>query len=376
MPGPAVIDLFSGFGGLTAGFLSQGFDLEAAVDADSVALGILGGNAAATRAQLRCVTLRAKDDWTAKAQQPPPRKSLHLHATSPCQSHSHAKRYRDAHAREEGLAMFRHAIETPLRRGDRSFTLEQVAHQSAIDLAQAFANAFPERVAYTVLDASDLGSPSSRRRLIVGDPQTIKALKEEPTVKVSVRAALERYRLEPPATAKWVGVNRGAHADVGKHRSLEDCAPTVVASHPLNWFDADGASVRCLRPAESAALMGFSKRWKLPRKQRDAQRAVGNAIPVALSKAMARSVRASMGEEAQPAEPISQAALDAVAAPAAAAAAPETAAAPGSAAAEARAVVEELNAISRQVGTLVERATKLARKLDRNQQGDAPGAGC
>ena len=60
MAGPAVIDLFSGFGGLTAGFLSQGFDLEAAVDADSVALGILGGNASATRAQLRCVTLRAK----------------------------------------------------------------------------------------------------------------------------------------------------------------------------------------------------------------------------------------------------------------------------------------------------------------------------
>ena len=83
-----------------------------------------------------------------------------------------------------------------------------------------------------------------------------------------------------------------------------------------------------------------------------------------------------MEKEAQPEEPISQAALDAVVTSAAPPAAPAAAAAPASAAAEARAVVQEIKTLSNQLVSLVERATKLARTLDRNQQGDAPGAGC
>jgi len=316
---PALVDLFAGVGGITAGFLREGFELAKAVDADRGALSLLGSNAGATREQLQCATLHANRDWTANAQLPAPRKGLHVHSSTPCQLMSRARQTSDAAQLAEGLALFRTALELPLRRGDATWTLEQVPNKQAVELVEAFAAALPSRVAYTVLDAADLGSPSARKRLIVGDPKTIQALKNEPARRTSIQEAFEAYGgLHVPNGAVAVGVGRGAKVD-SKRRSLADTAPTVCASHPLTWYNAECESRGVLTPRHSAALMQFAKGWRLPSKQREAQRAVGNAVPVGLSRAMARAARAAAGE---PVSPIPQATLDGITAAAPAPAPP------------------------------------------------------
>ena len=70
-----------------------------------------------------------------------------------------------------------------------------------------------------------------------------------------------------------------------------------------------GATVRCLTVAESAALMGFPPDWKLPLGSRAGLRAVGNAVPPPLAKAvMACAVAAARSapppaQEPAPPEP-------------------------------------------------------------------------
>jgi len=319
----ALVDLFAGVGGITAGFLREGFELEKAVDADRGALSLLGSNAGATREHLQCTTLHANQDWTANAQLPAPRKGLHVHSSTPCQLMSRARQTSDAAELAEGLALFRTALELPLRRGDATWSLEQVPHRHAIELVEAFAAALPSRVAFTVLDAADLGSPSARKRLIVGDPKTTQALKNEPARRTSIHEAFDSYGgLHVPNGAVAIGVGRGVKV-ASKRRSLADTAPTVCASHPLTWFGAEGDSRGVLTPRHSAALMQFAKGWRLPSRQREAQRAVGNAVPISLSRAMARAARAAAGE---PLAPIPQTTLAAIAVvPAAPTAAPTAA---------------------------------------------------
>ena len=66
----------------------------------------------------------------------------------------------------------------------------------------------------------------------------------------------------------------------------------------------------CLSWRHSAALMGFPRDWNFPRTSRAAQRAVGNAIPPPLAKAMMEAAIKSHGEMMP--SPILQEALDAV----------------------------------------------------------------
>ena len=69
-------------------------------------------------------------------------------------------------------------------------------------------------------------------------------------------------------------------------RNVETQSFTVCAGHALTWCDTAGKTVRCMTARESAILMGFPSTWALPHGSRAAQRAVGNAMCVALSKAI------------------------------------------------------------------------------------------
>ena len=307
-----VVDLFCGIGGLSSGFLREGGRVACAVDEDGGVLGLLGSNAGLGRDALRCVQLKAGDDWSQTAQLPPPRDGLHIHASSPCQSLSIAKSGGDEQA---GIALFRAALELPLARGDQTWTVEQVPHRKVVALVEAFAAAFPTRVAFAVLDAADFGCPSARRRLIAGDPGTMRAMLEHPARRTSIRDALRASGLAAPEGAVAVGVSRGQEKS-SKRRRLSDVAPCVTASHPHTWYDAQGGSLGCLSAEHSAALMGFDVAWALPKNRRAAQRAVGNAIPVPLAAAMARAARRSAKEATEGvAAAIDRARLAAVGAP-------------------------------------------------------------
>tara|TARA_B100000767_G_scaffold3994_1_gene3773 strand:+ start:287 stop:1387 length:1101 start_codon:yes stop_codon:yes gene_type:complete len=295
-----VIDLFSGIGGLTAGFAAEGIGLEVAVDSEPRVLAQLGKNAACGASALRCATLRSDDaDWTTTTRLPAPRRGLHYHASSPCTLLSHARSIveDDGAAQKEGLALFRAALEAPLLRGDATYTLEQVPNRHAVALVVAFEAAFPDRVAHAVLDAADLGCPSSRKRLIVGDVATIRALVRQPRSRASIDAAFRANGLAVPAGTVSVSVSRGAKVvAAGKRRCLTDIAPTICASTPLIFTDQEGKSLGCLSPRHSAALMGFGREWQLPTNSREAQRAVGNAIPIPLSRCMARAVKVALAQ--------------------------------------------------------------------------------
>ena len=81
-------------------------------------------------------------------------------------------------------------------------------------------------------------------------------------------------------------------------RNVETQSFTVCAGHALTWCDTVGKTVRVMTARESAILMGFPSTWALPHGARQSQRAVGNAICVALSKAIMRAAIAVQNGDA------------------------------------------------------------------------------
>ena len=84
-------------------------------------------------------------------------------------------------------------------------------------------------------------------------------------------------------------------------RSTQQPAFTVTASHPLIWCTRAGVTVRCLTVVESAAIMGFPPDWALPSGSRAGLRAVGNAVPPPLAKAVMLACAAKAAAAAPPA---------------------------------------------------------------------------
>jgi hypothetical protein len=102
-----------------------------------------------------------------------------------------------------------------------------------------------------------------------------------------VREAFANQGLEVPATHfKNQTRNRDGTPCV---RSVEDQSFTVCASHALTWCDREGKTHKVMTARESAVLMGFGSGWRLPKGSRNAQRAVGNALCVAMSKAIVQA---------------------------------------------------------------------------------------
>ena len=88
-------------------------------------------------------------------------------------------------------------------------------------------------------------------------------------------------------------------------RPVETQSFTVCAGHALTWCDAGGSTVRVMTARDSATLMGFPEKWALPKGSRAAQRAVGNAMCITLSKAIVLSaVAIQNGEASVPGEAV------------------------------------------------------------------------
>ena len=102
--------------------------------------------------------------------------------------------------------------------------------------------------------------------------------------RVSVAEALAAAGL--PLPSEYIKSNTSNRDGTPCMRSTQQPAFTVTASHPLIWCTRAGATVRCLTVAESAALMGFPPDWKLPLGSRAGLRAVGNAVPPPLARAV------------------------------------------------------------------------------------------
>ena len=274
-----VVDLFAGLGGMTCGAIEAGAEVVLAVDSDPTPLKVLGANAPQTT-----IIVATLGEGRDEVSLPPAAPDLHVHLSTPCTEISVARRGTSADT-TGGLQMIRWAVSFALDRNEHSWSLENVPTKATRALMAELVAANPKRVAFGVFDSADFGAPQSRRRLIAGPPKVIRMLHGIPYARrVSVRDAFNRAGKELPA-AYCKNQTRSQNGRPTM-RGVETQSFTVCAGHALTWCDADGKTVSVMTARDSAILMGFPLTYTLPKGSRAAQRAVGNAMCVALSKAI------------------------------------------------------------------------------------------
>ena len=290
--GLRVIDLYCGLGGFSAGAIEAGAEVTLGVDCDSVPLKLWAANVSGGSAKL--VTLGGDDD--ALTVLPSPSRELHVHASPPCTDFSLA---RSGSGGQDGDRLLRWTLDLVLKRGDYSWSLENVSTPQTRAVLNEYVARFPKLVAFTTLDAAEFGAAQTRIRLIAAPPKLIQLLLEMPSARrVSVRDAFETFGAELPSTHfKNQTRNRNGTACV---RSVEEQSFTVCASHALTWCNREGQTHRVMTARESAVLMGFGSEWRLPQGSRKAQRAVGNALCVAMSRAIVRAAICTRADASAP----------------------------------------------------------------------------
>lgn len=279
-----VVDLFSGLGGFSAGAIAAGAEVILGVDHDPVPLKLWSANVSGGRAVIS--SLGPSGDAVSL---PPPSPHLHVHASTPCTDLSPA-RGRSATPADvaSGVCMLRWALDLVIERGDYSWSLENVSTPKTREVLADYAARFPEKVAFATLDAADFGSPQTRIRLIAGQPALVKLLQEMPSSRrVSVREAFAAHGLEVPAPY-LKNQTRGRDGEPCR-RSVEEQSFTICASHALTWATRGGETVKTMSARDSAVLMGFDAAWRLPKGSRAAQKAVGNAMCVPMSRAIVQA---------------------------------------------------------------------------------------
>lgn len=283
-----VIDAFCGAGGWSAGAAAARCTPVLGIDCDETPLKHWASNCGPAGGRAVCATIGTADvPW------PAPEPDVHVHLSPPCTSLSQARAGgAPAESVAAALDAVRWCVQLVLDKGYTSWSLENVSTPAVVACVAALAREHPDRVAHLTLDAADYGVPSNRVRLIASTPAVIKALKEQPVVRVSVGDAFAAAGLALPA--QFLKSNTTSRDGAPCVRSTQQPAFTVTASHPLIWCDRAGATVRCLTVAESAVLMGFPPGWKLPSGSRAGMRAVGNSVPPPLAMAvMACAARAA-----------------------------------------------------------------------------------
>lgn len=292
-----VVDAFCGAGGWSAGAIAAGCMPVLGIDSDAAPLKLWATNCTPAGRAV-CATI-GKDtiEWPEAAP------DVHVHLSPPCTSLSKARAgSAPASSVAAALDAVRWCVQLVLDKGYASWSMENVATPAVVACVAELARQHPDHVAHLTLDAADYGVGSNRVRLIASTPAVIRALKEMPVQRVSVADALAAAAL--PLPADYIKSNTSNRNGTPCMRSTQQPAFTVTASHPLIWCTRAGATVRCLSVAESAALLGFPPDWKLPLGSRAGLRAVGNAVPPPLARAvMACATKAAAAESPAPPAP-------------------------------------------------------------------------
>ena len=163
-----VVDLFAGLGGFSAGALAAGAEVILGVDHDPVPLKLWSANVPGGRAVLTSLGSSSGDAVSL----PPPSPHLHVHASTPCTDLSPA-RGRSATLADvaSGVCMLRWALDLVLKRGDHSWSLENVSTPKTREVLADYAARFPKKVAFAMLGTQKLLEvfilrPGHRHRLL------------------------------------------------------------------------------------------------------------------------------------------------------------------------------------------------------------------
>ena len=273
-----VLDVFCGVGGFSAGAIAAGATVIAGIDQDSVPLKAWCAN---TGGQAHRISIGVDEfEW------PPPRSNLHVHLSPPCTEISRARVVpATVEAKRRALDTLRWCVHLAIRKKYPSWSIETVATVDTKHTLAALQKEYgSELVSFTVLDAADFSTPSSRVRLIAAPYAIVKNLEEQPVSRISVRQAFAQAGV--PLPAEFIRCSTKKRDGTGCIRSVDLPSYTVTASHPLTFCNRNGSTVRCLKVFESAILMGLGAGWKLPTGSRKGTCAIGNMVPVGLARAI------------------------------------------------------------------------------------------
>lgn len=283
-----IVDVFCGVGGFSAGARDLGVPV-LGIDNDDLMLRLWAAN---TKGRGNLAEL-----WGETVDWPIWNDRQHVHLSPPCTALSKAQRDKATVAR--GIECLQRSLEFLRYHHPSSWSLETVATPVVQSCLRSFRDAHPEfDMTWAILDASDFGLPSTRVRLIAGPARLIRTLRETPVTRVSVQRAFASAGIDA-LPAQYVKNNSMSQTKEGVRRpcirSVHQPCHTQTASHPLTWCTADGTTVRCLTVRETAIIMGFPSDWILPTSTRAAIRAIGNAVPPPLSRAIITAAAQLLG---------------------------------------------------------------------------------
>ena len=277
-------------GGFSAGALIANHEVVLGIDNCPEALKCFAAN---TESEARCLTLPCDVDW-------PVGDDLHVHFSPPCTALSRARAGQaSVEEVDGGLGHLKWALRTIVKEQFSSFSIETVSVPATRALMSEFKEKNPDTFSFDTFECADFGVPQTRKRIICGPPQLIKRLQSAPTTqRVSVREVFSSEELPAKFLKNTTSCPLGAGARCV--RSYEQPSFTVCGARSLSWCDSNGATVRCMRPRELAALQTFPRWWRLPTRSRAAILAVGNAVPAEMAASVIRAAAAEAAIVVQP----------------------------------------------------------------------------
>ena len=275
-----LLDLFSGFGGVSVAAQASGLQIVEGVDADAHAAAAFAQNFPLARAKHAELGPGLPYEW------PAPAPDLWVHASPPCTALSRANR--SGAGRDGGLALTAWTVRQLVEREYAYFSVEQVSTAASQALFAELQAEFPTRLAFITVDAVEFGAAQRRRRLLAGPPAVLERFRTAPrTASKTIRQAFQAAGVALPEGATCV-LNTNGDAC-----SLDGPAFTVCATRALTWgraaaaadadADADApphrkraGTVRCMTNLGCKVLVvahtNFHRRQNRPQIARDRQR--------------------------------------------------------------------------------------------------------
>lgn len=280
-----VVDVFCGIGGFSAGARGSATPI-LGVDNDDLMVRLWAAN---TKGHGKLANL-----WSDPVEWPPPHARTHIHMSPPCTTLSKAQR--NTQCVSHGLKYLYDSLAFVCRTQCRSWSMETVSTPSVRDCLIKFKEDNPTfEMNWTLVDAADYGCPSTRLRIIAGNPDLVHQLRQIPVCRISVSDAFRMAGVER-LPAEFIKNNTKTRSGRPCVRHVSKACHTQTASHPLMWCTADGQTIRCLNVQETAIIMGFPAEWMLPTSSRAAIQALGNAVPPSLGNAIMRAAKTCAAE--------------------------------------------------------------------------------
>jgi len=316
---PVVLDLFAGCGGASQGFEDEGFRVAYKVENNPAAAATLAVNDQDAKVICECAELFLQKCRENKSSYYPELGVIiHIHASSPCQGYSMANRNGGANDAANNRLTFVivEAIEY-FRPWTASFenVLGMFVGEKIIFLKKLIADILllDYQVRVCIVTASDFGDPQDRQRVILlaarkdcklpDDLVRTHGIEGGPP-RVTVEDVLRDLEDIAPVRGSGIvqkpdGLHVANHNSEGT-REKEDpnnvdrlvrgeCAKTVRRRRAIKHYSLP----RCLTVRERARLQSFPDTFRFCGRLTEQVDQIGNANPVKLSRAIARSVMQS-----------------------------------------------------------------------------------